>query len=139
MSPVLVAVLCRELRRRVQHLHERLAGADRPRRFHNATVVHLNEFLADCQALNLPSAVRDLVRWLAELLEFLTPGDLREHRLLRQQVAQRLAQVQDQLVAWLDPGTSLPASAKPPIGDAPCTDCASTAVPIRHPRPTPTC
>ena len=87
-----------ELGRLVDHLTERLTGSDdgRPKVFRDSAVENLREFFDRFQRLNVRSSreLDELVERARSILGGVQPDQLRQNAALRQNVVQRLHQVQ---------------------------------------------
>ncbi|MEW4529417.1 hypothetical protein [Maioricimonas sp. JC845] len=90
-----------ELGRLVEHLHERLTGADdgRPKVFRDSAVTNLTEFFERFRSLSLHShpELDALVERARSVLQGVAPQQLRDGDRLRQQLAGELARVQSSL------------------------------------------
>ena len=95
------AAFAEELSEMIDHLAERLSGADdgRPKVFRNSAVDNLKEFFDRFRELNIGSSEQldDVVRRARDLLQGVEPADLRDSRALRSRLSQQLSGVQESL------------------------------------------
>jgi len=90
-----------ELTGLVAHLTERLTGQvdGKPKTFRNSAVENLRQFFERFRHLNVRSneQLDELVEQCQQIVGGIEPGALRDNQVLRQSVAQELAEVQDVL------------------------------------------
>jgi hypothetical protein len=90
-----------ELTRLLSHLTERLTNKEtgERRRFHDSALTNLTDFLARFQQLNVRSKpeLDALVEEVQRLIEGVSPQELRDSSSLRQEIAQEMSRVREQV------------------------------------------